>query len=420
MAQFRILSLDGGGSWALIQVRALTAIFERVLRKGAADITGHEVLKHFDFAAANSGGTLTLAGLLHDWPLSTLLDLFNEEKNRRKIFAPTNAWHRRAFRAIAGIGPIYSTARKREGLRVIMEKNGRRELAELPELVGLNYAGRFPQFLFCAHNYDTQRAAFMRSDSESRAASSARREGLTLLDAVHASANPPVNFFDRPAECGKVGESAKYWDGAIAGHNNPVMAAVIEALANSDRYAASRADIWALSIGTGTTTLPLDREKKKSALYIELERPWLFADVKKLALSIMGDPPDVATFNAHMLLDGALPAHDTPGLSPSPIVRMNPLIQPLPNGKGGWILPPGYDTPEEFWALRKLDMDGVSEKDVAIIDTFCDRWMADTIPNQPVRANMRTFTAEIGHRKFSQALNEVVARLTAKLVQPPV
>lgn len=63
-------------------------------------------------------------------------------------------------------------------------------------------------------------------------------------------------------------------------------------------------------------------------------------------------------------------------------------------------------------------MDGVSEKGVAIIDTFCDRWMADTIPNQPVRANMHTFTAEIDHRKFSQALNEVVARLTAKLVQP--
>jgi hypothetical protein len=56
-------------------------------------------------------------------------------------------------------------------------------------------------------------------------------------------------------------------------------------------------------------------------------------------------------------------------------------------------------------------MDGVSEKDVAIIDTFCDRWMADSIPNQPVRANTRTFTAEIGHRKFSQAMNEAVARL---------
>lgn len=58
MAEFRILSLDGGGSWALIQVRALTAIFERLLRKGAAGITGHDVLRHFDFAAANSGGTL--------------------------------------------------------------------------------------------------------------------------------------------------------------------------------------------------------------------------------------------------------------------------------------------------------------------------------------------------------------------------
>jgi hypothetical protein len=412
MAEFRILSLDGGGSWALIQVRALAEIFERVLKKGAADITGHEVLKRFDLIAANSGGTLTLAGLLHNWSLAKLLELFKEETNRRKIFAATNAWHRRAFRAVAGIGPIYSTAKKREGLRAIMGEHGRRELADLPALVGANYAGRLPHVLFCAQNYDTQRAAFMRSDGESRAASSQRRETLTLLDAVHASANPPVNLFDLPAKCGKDENAALYWDGAISGHNNPVMAAVIEALANAARYNTSRAEINALSLGTGTTTLPLKRGKlsdRDKALHIEVERPWLFADVKKLALSIMGDPPDVATFNAHMLLDGPLPDHDAATLGPSPIVRMNPLIQPIPDGGDRWRLPEGYDV-DEFWALRKLDMDGVTEKDVAIISTFCDRWMDDVVPNQPVRANMRTFRAEIGHRKFSQALKAAADR----------
>jgi hypothetical protein len=145
-------------------------------------------------------------------------------------------------------------------------------------------------------------------------------------------------------------------------------------------------------------------------LHIEVERPWLFADVKKLALSIMSDPPDTATFNAHMLLDGPLPDHEATAMGPSPIVRLNPLIQPMPNGNGGWRLPDGYTT-QTFKALRDLDMDGVSKEDVEIIDAFCDRWMADAIANQPVRANTRTFRAEIGHRKFSQALNEAVARL---------
>jgi len=407
MAEFRILSLDGGGSWALIQVRALTRIFEDLLDKGAADITGHEVLKHFDFAAANSGGTLTLAGLIHDWPLSKLLELFKEEEKRRKIFAPA-AWYLRLLRAILDIGPVYSTTKKRAGLDEIMDKNGRRDLADLPQIVGPNYQNRSVNFLFCAQNYDTQRGAFMRSDDNSVAASSARREELTLLDAVHASANPPVNFFNAPAICGK--DEGRYWDGAIAGHNNPVMAAVIEALANAKRYQTSRAEIWALSIGTGTTTLPFHLKKKDDALYGDVDTPGLRNDVRKLALSIMGDPPDVATFNAHMLLDGPLPPHDATTMGHSPIVRMNPLIQPKWTKESGWSMPDGYDA-REFWALRKLDMDGVSEEEIGIIDTFCDRWMADTITNQPVRANMRTFTAEIGHRKFSQAMNEAVARL---------
>src|SRR4051794_26260797 len=42
---FRILSLDGGGSWALIQVRALIELCGEATQ-------GHEVLRQFDLAAA--------------------------------------------------------------------------------------------------------------------------------------------------------------------------------------------------------------------------------------------------------------------------------------------------------------------------------------------------------------------------------
>ena len=59
---FRVLSLDGGGAWALIEVRALMALYG----EGA---TGHQVLKNFDLVDANSGGvtntndrSLTAAG----------------------------------------------------------------------------------------------------------------------------------------------------------------------------------------------------------------------------------------------------------------------------------------------------------------------------------------------------------------------
>ena len=411
MSEFRILSLDGGGSWALIQVRALAAIYSRVLGRPADQITGHEVLRRFDLIAANSGGTLTLAGLIKNWSLATLLQLFEDETLRRKIFAPADIFHRplEHLPRLVGIGPKYSTEKKRLGLAQIFGEHGKLDVADLPGVVGANYAGRAPHFLFCAHNYDAERAAFVRSDLGSLASSSAPPPRASLLDAVHASANPPVNLFDLPAIRS---DGTRCWDGAIAGHNNPVMAAVIEALANRARYATSRGEIKALSLGTGNTMLPVkhgDIMPEEAPYYVKAARPWIFADVKKLALAIMGDPPDAATFHAHMLLDGPLPAHDDLEPADSPIVRMNPLIQPVSDGDGGWTAPRGY-TYESFLRLRKLEMDGLTRDDIDVINQFCDGWMANEVPNQAVRTNSQNFRAEIGFARYDEAYAAALAR----------
>ena len=411
MPEFRILSLDGGGSWALIQVRALTAIYTRVFKRNADEITGHDVLRRFDLIAANSGGTLTLAGLIRNWSLARLLQLFEDENLRRKIFAPADIFQRplEHLPRLVGIGPRYSTERKLEGLKEVFAEHGKLDVTALPGVVGENYAGRRPHFLFCALNYDTERAAFMRSDAQSLASSSAAPPPATLVDAVHASANPPVNLFDLPAIRS---DGTRCWDGAIAGHNNPVLAAVIEALANRARYKTAREEIKALSLGTGNTMLPVkdgDIVPEEAPYYVKVERPWIFADVKKLALAIMGDPPDAATFHAHMLLDGPLPAHDDLRAADSPIVRMNPMIQPVGDGTGGWTAPPGY-TYESFARLRQLDMDGISREDVEVITKFCDAWMANDVPNQPVRTNSQNFRAEIGFARFEEALAAAMAR----------
>ena len=45
---YRILTLDGGGAWALIEVKALIDLFGGATR-------GNEVLAAFDLVAANSG-----------------------------------------------------------------------------------------------------------------------------------------------------------------------------------------------------------------------------------------------------------------------------------------------------------------------------------------------------------------------------
>jgi patatin-like phospholipase/acyl hydrolase len=65
MAKYRILSLDGGGSWALIEVMALIEMY-------TATTTGHQVLNDFDLAVANSGGSIVLGGLVEDMQLGML------------------------------------------------------------------------------------------------------------------------------------------------------------------------------------------------------------------------------------------------------------------------------------------------------------------------------------------------------------
>ena len=78
---YRILSLDGGGTWALIQVKALMQLY-------GAETTGHEVLKDFDLVAANSGGSIVLGALLENMALTKVLQLFEDEAIRRTIFLP--------------------------------------------------------------------------------------------------------------------------------------------------------------------------------------------------------------------------------------------------------------------------------------------------------------------------------------------
>jgi patatin-like phospholipase/acyl hydrolase len=54
---YRILSLDGGGAWAIIEARALIGLY-------GIDTAGHDVLRRFHLVAENSGGSLVLAGLV--------------------------------------------------------------------------------------------------------------------------------------------------------------------------------------------------------------------------------------------------------------------------------------------------------------------------------------------------------------------
>ena len=46
-------------------------------------------MRHFHLVAANSGGSIVLAGLIANLPLSAILEIFLTEHIRRDIFSPT-------------------------------------------------------------------------------------------------------------------------------------------------------------------------------------------------------------------------------------------------------------------------------------------------------------------------------------------
>jgi patatin-like phospholipase/acyl hydrolase len=156
MDRYRILSLDGGGSWALIQVKALIELF-------GPDKPGREVLQDFDLVAANSGGSIVLGCLVEDLSLSEILAFFNDEAQRKSIFSKSDSLVDRALHDIAGLGPKYSQKNKLSALRHALPQRGNLSLADA--IAGIRRAGVSEglHVLITSFDYDRNRATFFRS-----------------------------------------------------------------------------------------------------------------------------------------------------------------------------------------------------------------------------------------------------------------
>jgi hypothetical protein len=248
----------------------------------------------------------------------------------------------------------------------------------------------------CAFDFDQERATFFRSNSSSRAKSSTPAVEVALVDAVHASTTPPLPYYDEPAQVA----GRRYWDGALAGYNNPVFAAVVEALANRPRD-ADLDDIRVLSIGTGGILRPLAKDAPGSDLGKPRENTGALTSYRKAGTAIFADPPDVASFHAHMALRQPLPE---PGAAPPQgnVVRLSPLVRPIWDGqKSEWTLPEGLSR-EDFEQLVRMRLDPMEPAELSLIARMCDLWIAGAIPNQPIRMgdHMRS---DIGHDTYRSA-----------------
>jgi uncharacterized protein len=387
---FRILTLDGGGVWSLIQVRTLTALY------GAA-ATGHQILGNFDLAAANSGGSLVLAGLVEDLPLGEIAQYFMDEAKRRSLFQPTRKVGDATLHALLGFGPKYDAAAKLPSIERLLPKTGDSPLAGSTNAVK-GPGGSPVHLLIVGFDYDSNRAVFFRSAS---ASSPSWGEGspaeVTLATAVHASTNAPVNYYDAPAAIPAAVD--RYWDGGVSGCNNPALAAVVEAVV----LGQAPTDIRVLSLGTAHVSLPLAAPgMAPSPVEAPRRTSSLATDLGKLAAAILDDPPDSATFIAHTLTGGST-GLEAPTISR--VVRMSPLISPLLAADGTWAPPPGWSL-AQFQYLCGLGLDALAQTDVAYIDDYCTYWLTERAPNQPIRANGQTndpTDPEIGYAKFSEA-----------------
>ena len=413
---YKILSLDGGGSWALVQARVLLDIY--------GDIRGHELLRKFDMAISNSGGSLVLACLCNDMKISEVVSVFRNEDQRKQVFSTLSFWEKLNLRNIASftsvLGPKYNTKRKLEGLVKVLKAKDHllaegavkkpiveTPLNELPAIIKKESI----QLLIVGFDYFRERVSFFRSNPKSVTDkfNGGRFFQITLAHAIHSSSNAPVNYFDAPAEINISRSDANdtrrtwYWDGAVSGFNNPVLAGLVEAITNNH---LAPQDYCILSIGTGTgskavltdyqfSTDPEIKaiyEKNKNNPFTLTDSSFNFLrDVKKMATSVVDDPPDSATFIAYSILDPSLS-------NTANLIRINPCIKPEKNKDGIFDVPPVYKNlpggDKKFKALMALGMDAVKDEEVELINELCDKFIVtDNSPcltNQLIRGDIGT------------------------------
>lgn len=399
---YKILALDGGGSWALIQAAVLARIFGEKTQ-------GRCILDHFDLVVATSGGSIVLGGLLENMTPQEIISLFKDAETRNSIFVK-KPFYETIPNALGGVGPKYRTDAKLKGLNAVFKNGKNRTLSQMRAAISIGDR-TIPELkkahvVITAFDFDRLRAKFFRSDQTSKAAganTTSTLGGATLTQAIHASTNAPVNYFDAPAKLELPGGvDLQMWDGGVGGYNNPVLAGVVEALASAKPPPLDT--IRVLSIGTGSVFLPLASSHGRGdpVLFQEPGESSLLSDIRRMATAIVDDPPDAATFIAHMVLGGPLPSNSGNAVAADRVIRMNPLIQPVGDPAGGWRVPPGL-TRNQFIRLFKLDMDATEQDDVDLIDALADAWLSDKAPNQPIRADGATLMCEIGHATYSDA-----------------
>ena len=433
--KYKILSLDGGGSWSILQVLTLKDIFLR--KYPGKEIKGHEVLRHFDLVIANSGGSMVLAALACNWTFDEIIKLFDDKTVREKIFKrlsfkqryfPTNFM--KLF-GVKSVGTRYSTTAKGIALKDILRIDGKKKLfdlslAELPNLIGKESL----EIVVTTFDIINKRAKLFRSNRNSKAraeiiAGLNHFDEVNLVEAIHGASNAPVNYFDFPAIFSPEGTRRRFylWDGALGGFNNPVMAGITEALAND----IDRKNIYVISIGTGgklvsdedsdnfrdqyystllgkkvvredrSGKIDFAKTNKKSGLFYRLFKGAGFysSTISNLSQSILFEPQTWASYSAYTsLFSGKMdnPENDKRFLRLSPQIIKDNNSNDLIN------------------KLYRLDMDVTEQEEIELLKFCFYEWKKGNIRNEPVQWT-KTINGDYvfakGHPTFKNAIDDL-------------
>lgn len=397
---YKILSLDGGGSWAILQLLTLKERY----RDQIPDLNGHAILKQFDMVIANSGGSIVLCALAADWTIDEALKLFDKKEVRESIFSKNSFWDTFwpvALTRLFSLGPKYSTKKKYEAFKKLFPQMHKLTMDKLPEFIGKPSL----KLIVCTFDALNNRAKFFRSYTPN----GSQEEFVPLTKAIHGSSNAPVQYFDFPAAIkADITDTWYYlWDGALGGFNNPVTAGVIEAF----RMQVPLDSICIISLGNANKSMSQTqkerfyqvrsitiKERRKKLLFwrYKYQTEYFKETVMNQAKTILFHPPDWANYVALMFLSKTASENVE-----NRFIRLSPMIHIDKNTDPSVI--------ETLNSLYGLDMDLTSDKDIATLVECFEKWQNGKIKNQPIEYNITRENELIyikGDQHFSEGMKK--------------
>ncbi|WP_299213812.1 patatin-like phospholipase family protein [uncultured Dokdonia sp.] len=393
---YKILSLDGGGSWAILQLLTLKERYKDEI----PELNGHAILKQFDMVIANSGGSIVLCALAEDWTIDKALTLFDDKSIRESIFSENSFWETFwpvSITKMFSFGPKYSSSRKYEAFRKLFPKAHKMTMDDLPDFIGKPSL----KLIVCTFDALNNRAKFFRSYTPNNAT----EEFVPLTKAIHGSSNAPVQYFDFPARIKADKTNIWYylWDGALGGFNNPVVAGIIEAF----RLSIPLDDITVISLGNANKLMSKaqkDRfyqvrsitikERKKKLLFWRYKFQFEFfkETVMNQAKTILFQPPDWANYVGLMFLSKSISDDiENRFIRLSPIIHIDKNTNPL--------------VIELLDKLYSMDMDLTKDEEIDLLKECFLKWRDGKIKNQPIEFSV-TRENELMYSKGDEYFSE--------------